>query len=83
MVLNNLTDVIEFIFFLALIIQVIFSIIIIGKLVFKKNNIPDYQPNRSVSIIICAHNESNNLRKFLPKIIYQNPRQIHSGTVAR
>lgn len=38
----------------------------------KKQKLPYREDNPSVSVIICAKNEQENLRNFLPKILEQN-----------
>jgi len=66
-----LLDVVFYIFVFVVCIQVIFYIFFFGKFAFlkpKKGN----SNTVSVSVIICAKNEAENLKKFLPSIISQN-----------
>ncbi|MEN0051550.1 MAG: glycosyltransferase, partial [Bacteroidota bacterium] len=58
-------------FILATIIQLIYWGIIFPKLAFYKDS-PPKQTTQAVSIIICAKNEAQNLKKNLPLILNQN-----------
>jgi glycosyltransferase involved in cell wall biosynthesis len=64
-------DFVFYIFIVVVCIQVIFNLFLFSNFSFSKekktnsNQVP-------VSIIICAKNESENIKKFLPKIIAQN-----------
>lgn len=64
-------DFVFYIFIIVVCIQVIFNLFLFSNFSFSKekktnsNQVP-------VSIIICAKNEAENLKKFLPKIIAQN-----------
>ena len=59
-------------FIVAAIIQIIFWGIIFARLAwYKPKEIVD-APEHWVSVIICAKNEAENLRNYLPKILKQN-----------
>lgn len=58
-------------FILATLIQLIYWGIIFSKLSFYKNP-PKKQVTQAVSIVICAKNEAQNLKKNLPLILNQN-----------
>jgi len=65
------------IFFLATLSQIIFWLFLFSKLAFykeklDKNSTPKQQ--QPVSVIICARNEEENLKKNLPRILNQNYR---------
>lgn len=64
-------DVIFYTFSVVVFIQVIFYIFIFGKFAFLKAPNTDYK-NRSISVIICAKNEAENLKKFLPYVLEQD-----------
>jgi len=58
---------------LLLLIQLYFILFVYGKLAFYK--VKSYQEDtesKEVSIIICAHNEQDNLKSFLPEILEQD-----------
>lgn len=65
-----LLDFVYYGFFVVVFIQVIFYIVFFGKFAFLK---PNKEPNTkiSVSVIVCAKNEEENLKNFLPSIISQ------------
>ena len=52
-------------------IQILYYIFIYGKLFFYKRKIPRVS-KKPVSVIICAKNEEENLKKFLPGILAQD-----------
>jgi glycosyltransferase involved in cell wall biosynthesis len=64
-------DLIFYLFIIVVFIQVIFYLFFFGRFAFikPKENTSKHYP---VSIIICAKNEAENLKKFLPSIISQN-----------
>ena len=64
-------EVVCYTFFAVVFIQVIFYIFIFGKFAFLKPTKKE-QAHRSISVIICAKNESENLKKFLPYILGQD-----------
>jgi len=71
--------IIAVLFFLATIVQLAYWVFIFSRLAFfkEKDHMADnagYQP--PVSIIICARNEAENLKKNLPHIINQNYRSF-------
>lgn len=66
----GLLDVVFYIFVSVVFIQVIFYIFFFGKFAFL-NPIKKRQKNIEVSVIICAKNEAQNLKHFLPSIISQ------------
>lgn len=58
---------------LTLLIQLYFILIVHGKLAFYKIKELKKTTNKlPVSVIICAHNEEDNLKSFLPAILRQN-----------
>ena len=70
-----MTQIIFYIFIFSTIIQLIYWIFIFSKLAFYKIPTPNLQKEQEpVSIIICAHNEAENLEKNLPRILNQNYR---------
>ncbi|KJD33671.1 glycosyl transferase family 2 [Tamlana nanhaiensis] len=64
-------DVIFYIFCIVVAIQVIFYFFIFSRLAFFKPQTKAYN-NLPVSVIICAKNEAENLKTFLPSIISQD-----------
>ena len=58
-------------FFTVVIIQAIFYVFFFGKFAFSKQR-KTATKNIAVSVIICAKNESENLKTFLPSIIEQD-----------
>ena len=64
--------------FAAFVVQVYyylhyFSAIIANNRKSKRNNLPAHSsPTPPVSVIICARNEEDNLREFLPKVLEQD-----------
>lgn len=64
-------DVVFYIFISVVFIQVIFYIYFFGKFAFLKP-IKKRRKNIEVSVIICAKNEAENLKQFLPSIISQD-----------
>ena len=64
-------DVVFYTFTVVVFIQVIFYIFIFGKFAFLKAPKNTYK-NRSISVIICAKNEAENLKKILPYILEQD-----------
>ncbi|WP_370476911.1 glycosyltransferase [Tamlana flava] len=61
---------IYFTFIVVVVIQFIFYVFVFGKLAFFKPQ-KAVSKNIAVSVIICAKNEAENLRRFLPSIIEQ------------
>ncbi len=64
-----------FIFFSTTMIQLGYWLFVFSKLAFHAPPSPDTlakAPQHKVSVIICAHNEAENLRKNLPKILEQD-----------
>ncbi|MEM9822100.1 MAG: glycosyltransferase, partial [Bacteroidota bacterium] len=65
-------------FVLATIVQLLFWIFLFSKLAFFRESISSQtstpSAERPVSIIICARNEAENLKKNLPRILNQNYR---------
>lgn len=56
----------------VLLIQLLYYLLIYGKVIYKRVKLLDKVSNEPVSVIICAKNEEPNLRKFLPEILNQN-----------
>ena len=70
-----MTQIIFYIFIISTIIQLIYWIFLFSKLAFHKSTTYNLQKKQEpVSIIICAHNEAENLEKNLPRILNQNYR---------
>ena len=60
-----------YLFLLSLIVQVFYHLFVFGRLGLSRENAPSgYQP--PVSIVICARNEADNLRRFLPSVLDQD-----------
>lgn len=66
-----LLDAAFFAFCFVVIIQVIFYLFIFGNFAFSKPE-KTTQKNIPVSVIVCAKNEAENLKNFLPSIINQD-----------
>ena len=66
-----LLDLLFYTFIVVVFIQAIFHIFIFGKFAFLKPK-RNAQKNIAVSVIICAKNEAENLKRFLPSIISQD-----------
>jgi len=64
-------DVLFYTFIAVVAVQIIYYIPIFGKFSFY-NEQSQTPKNISVSVIICAKNEANNLKKFLPSVIEQD-----------
>lgn len=64
-------DCIFYLFIFVVFIQVVFNIFFFGKFTFLKQK-QDTQRHLGVSVIVCAKNEAENLKKFLPSIISQD-----------
>lgn len=56
----------------TLLIQLVYYLLVYGKVIYKRNRKIDHILNEPVSVIICAKNEEQNLRKFLPVVLEQN-----------
>jgi len=70
-----MVQIIFYIFIISTIIQFIYWIFIFSKLAFYRIPTDNLQKEQEpVSIIICAHNEAENLEKNLPRILNQNYR---------
>lgn len=57
-------------FIAVVVIQVVYYIGFFGKFAFLKPTIQSPK-NRNISVIICAKNEAENLKKFLPSVLAQ------------
>ena len=66
-----LLDLLFYTFIVVVFIQVFFHIFFFGKFAFL-NPKKKAQKNIAVSVIICAKNEAENLKRFLPSIISQD-----------
>ena len=55
-------------------IQILIYLVVFGRLVFfnKEKENAAYTKNEAVSVVIVAHNEYLNLKRFLPTILNQN-----------
>jgi glycosyltransferase involved in cell wall biosynthesis len=65
-----LLDILLYSFVAAVVIQVIYFLFLFGKFAFLKEN-KKYSQSFPISVIICAKNEAENLKKFLPSVIEQ------------
>jgi len=58
-------------FCVALIVQFYFYLFLFRKFTtFKKNNLPVFTP--AVSVVVCARNEAENLKRLLPALVHQD-----------
>jgi glycosyltransferase involved in cell wall biosynthesis len=64
-------DIVFYGFVAVVIIQVVFYVLFFSKFAFSKKKKVS-QKNIPVSVIICAKNEAENLKKFLPSVISQD-----------
>ena len=61
-----------FYFFIAIIItQIFFYLLVFSKFSFYKNK-PQDNPKLPISVIVCAKNEQENVKKFIPLLLNQN-----------
>lgn len=65
-----LLDLVFYIFLFVVCIQVLYFLLIFGKFTFLKET-KDIKNNIPISVLICAKNEAENLKKFLPYIVNQ------------
>lgn len=56
----------------VVLIQVFFYLHIFGKFAFRKEANVNRNPKTPVSVIICAKNEAENLKAFLPSVVHQD-----------
>lgn len=64
--------ILEYIFYLAVLIQIFYYGILFMRIHFSRQTTKiDNNPHLLVSVIICAHNEAGNLKKYLPAILTQ------------
>ncbi|MFL0354017.1 glycosyltransferase [Xanthomarina sp. GH4-25] len=66
-----LLDLVFYTFLFVACIQVLYFILILGKFAFLKDKKKAPYNNVPISVLICAKNEAENLKKFLPAIIAQ------------
>ena len=64
-------DILFYTFVTVTIIQLVFYSIIFSRFVSYKHE-PQKQKNIAVSVLVCAKNESENLKEFIPLILKQN-----------
>src|SRR5690606_36351772 len=67
----SILDILLYSFVVAVVIQVIYFLFIFGKFAFLKEN-KKVPKNLPISVIICAKNEANNLKIFLPSVLEQD-----------
>lgn len=67
-----LFDIFYYIFVVATCFQVLYFLIVFSQFAFSKESHTTNDNQLPISVIICAKNEANNLKKFLPSIINQN-----------
>lgn len=73
-ILNNITidqQIVLIVLASVLLLQFLFYLIVLAQPVYRKVKHISRQVEQSVSVIICAKNELENLRKFLPKVLEQ------------
>jgi poly-beta-1,6-N-acetyl-D-glucosamine synthase len=68
---ENFLYLISGIFLFSLLTQLIYYFFIYSRIIFHRRDPLHYQELKPVSVIICARNEENNLRAFLPKVLEQ------------
>ncbi|TYA53237.1 glycosyltransferase [Formosa maritima] len=66
-----LLDLVFYTFLFVVCAQVLYYLLIFGKFVFLKEN-KSATNNIPISVVICAKNEAENLKRFLPSIIHQD-----------
>ncbi|WP_417237707.1 glycosyltransferase [Bizionia sp.] len=64
-------DVLYYVFIIVACFQVCYFLFFFSPFAFQKESIPSTK-NIPISVIICAKNEAENLKKFLPTVIAQN-----------
>jgi glycosyltransferase involved in cell wall biosynthesis len=64
-------DILFYTFLVIIFIQIIYYGLIFSRFAFAKSKIPS-QKNIPISVIICAKNESENIKQFLPYILKQD-----------
>jgi len=65
--------ILEYIFYFTVLIQIFYYGILFMRIHFSRQTTKiDNNPHLLVSVIICAHNEAENLKKHLPAILNQN-----------
>jgi len=64
-------DVLFYSFIVVICIQIIFYILVFGNFAFKKTK-PQIAASFPVSVLVCAKNEAQNLKKHLPLILEQD-----------
>lgn len=68
---NLFLSVILLVFGFAALIQIIYYLVFYLAFILYKNK-PEKQESKPVSVIICARNEAENLKKFLPLVLEQD-----------
>lgn len=68
----TILDIALYALIVVVLIQVFFYLHIFGKFAFKKSKQTTKNANTAVSVIICAKNEAENLKTFLPSVIQQD-----------
>lgn len=66
----SITNIAFALFFICLIIQILYWIIIFSRVAFAKSK-PLKTADYPISVIICGYNEGHNFQQFLPKILEQ------------
>lgn len=70
------TQIILYLTILATLIQIFYWLYFFARLAFFKNTAKENLNEPPVSVIICAKNEAENLKHFLPRILNQNYRSF-------
>lgn len=75
--LNDLEKVLAIIFVFALLVQLYYYLVIYIRVAFRRmpplgKTTPEHSETPPVSVVICARNEEENLRRFLPEFLSQD-----------
>lgn len=76
MELNLILFILLYILFSLVLVQLLYFFILYLRLAIYKKPVINAQAEKPVTIIICARNEIENLKKFLPSILNQNYSQF-------
>lgn len=67
-----LLDILFYSFIIVVIIQVLYYAVLFGSFAFSKTVSKSTKSNVPISVIICAKNEAENIKRFLPSILNQD-----------
>lgn len=65
-------DILFYSFIIVVIIQVLYYAVLFGSFSFSKTESKATKSNLPISVIICAKNEAENIKRFLPSILNQD-----------